>query len=65
MKGIKQREIVAYGQVSVKQIKERNNQKIELRGVSRGMGKRGRGIQVQKRRLPYLLLSPVLSVNCS
>lgn len=47
MKGIKQREIVAYGDVSVKQIKERNDQKIELRGVSRGIGRRGRNTDTE------------------
>lgn len=32
---------------SVKQIKERNDQKIELRGVSRGIGRRGRNTDTE------------------
>lgn len=42
MKRIKEKEIVAHGEVSVKQIKEGNDQKRELRGRSRGVGRRGR-----------------------
>lgn len=34
MKGIKHREIVAHGEVSVRQIKERNDQKVGLREAS-------------------------------
>lgn len=61
MKGIKQREIVAHREVSVKQIKEKNDQKIELRGVSRGIGRRGRNTDTEEVITLFTIISCFIS----